>query len=64
LSLAEFIKTLEKTEGSAKNGESRDRCNIGHKTQNKNKRNKQHNTKKEEHGPHQQTEVNSTAPEG
>ena len=57
-------KTLEKPEWSIMNGQSRDKGNIGHKTQNKDKRNKKHNTKKEEqHGHHQQTEVNSATPE-
>jgi len=46
---------LEKTE--IKNGQSRDLCNAGHKTQSEDKQNKkQHNTKNykdEQHGQHQ-----------
>jgi hypothetical protein len=34
----------KKTEGKIKNGQSRDTDNIGHKTQNKNKQNENHNT--------------------
>ena len=48
-------KTLEKTEGAINNRQSRDTCNIGHKTQNGEKQSKKHNTehfKGEQHGSH------------
>ena len=51
--------TLEKTEGSTKNGHSKDTGNIGHKTQNEDTTKKKRNTenqKDEQHEPHQQTE--------
>ena len=47
---------LEKIEGAIKNGQSRDTCNIGHKTtQNEDKQDYKHNTenyKDEQYGPH------------
>ena len=39
-----FKSTLEKTEGN-QNGQSRDKGNIGHKTQNEDKKKTQHKTK-------------------
>jgi hypothetical protein len=39
-----YQQTLEKTEGTIKNGQSRDKGNIEHKTQNEDKQNKKHIT--------------------
>ena len=52
-------KTLEKPEGTIKNGQSRDTNNTGHMIQNEDKQRKRHNIeiyKDEQHGPHQQTQ--------
>ena len=38
--LSGILKTLEKTEGTIMNGQSRDSGSIGHKTQNEHKQNK------------------------
>jgi len=61
-------KTLEKTEGAIKYGQSRETGNIGY-TRHKTKANKTKNTTQntkidEQHGPHQKPRVNPGAREG
>ena len=62
-----YQQTLEKTEGTIKNGQSRDTGNIEHKTQNEDKQNKKHiteNWKDEQHRSPNKTRVNPSTQEG